>query len=42
VNFERLGSNRKAMAIIGVLLVICILPTKGGADLKNSDVNPCV
>jgi hypothetical protein len=35
VNFERVTSNRKEMAIIGVLLVICIVPTKGGADLKN-------
>ena len=35
VNLERVGSNRKEMAMIGVLLVICIVPTTGGADLKN-------
>ena len=35
VNFERVGSNRKEMAMIGVLLVICIVPTTGGADIKN-------
>ena len=35
VNFERVGSNRKEMAIIGELLVICMVPTIGGADLKN-------
>ena len=35
VNFERVGSNLKEMAIIGVLLVICIVPTMGGTDLKN-------
>ena len=40
VNFERVGSNRKEMAIIGVLLVICIVPTRGWADVKNSFVNP--
>ena len=40
VNFEREGSNLREMAIIGVLLVICMDPTNGGADLKNSDVNP--
>jgi hypothetical protein len=27
VNFERVGSNRKEMAMSGVLLVICIVPT---------------
>src|ERR1051326_1794653 len=42
VNFERLGSNRKETAISGVLPVICMVPTKGGADRKNCDVNPCV
>jgi len=32
VNFERVRSNRKEMAAIGVLLVICILPTRGSEE----------
>jgi hypothetical protein len=35
VNFERVRSNLKEMAAIGVLLVICILPTWGREERKN-------
>ena len=40
VNFEKVRSKRKERATIGVLLVICILPTRGREERKNCDVNP--